>query len=135
MMFQALVDRLQFCRARAVGRNLPQNLISLILAAPLCVALFVHGSTKPSPPTPVITEKGINLDSLAVDSRKVALAWSTSDERIKPGAIFMVQRSTDGGANWHTVYATTESNAVINCFSVDRDTRWRIAVDAGEVEE
>ncbi len=133
MKFRALGSRLQFCRARFAGRKpKPSNLISFILAAPLCVALFVHGSTKPSP---VITEKGINLDSLAVDSRKVALSWSTKDERIKPGAIFMVQRSTDGGATWHTVYATTESNAVINCFSVDRDTRWRIAVDAGEVEE
>lgn len=107
------------------------RVIGVALAAPLCVALFVHGSTKPSP---VVTEEGIKMTKCAVNSQTVSLEWSTTDERITAGAVYMVQKSVEGG-DWATIYSTTETNATINCFSVDRDTRWRIAVDLGEVNE
>lgn len=105
--------------------------IGVALAAPLCVALFVHGSTKPSP---IVTEEGIKLSRVAVTATQVALEWSSTDERITAGVVYMVQKSVDGGP-WTTVYATTETNATFNCFTVDRDTRWRIAVDLGEIDE
>lgn len=106
--------------------------IGVALAAPLCVALFVHGSTKPSP---IVTEEGIKLSRVAVTATHVSLEWSSTDERITAGAVYKVQKSVDGGGSWMTVYATTETNATFNCFTVDRDTRWRIAVDLGEIEE
>ncbi len=113
------------------GRTRIDRLVGLALAAPLCVALFVHGSTKPEP---IVTEEGIKLSKLAVTSKRATLEWSSTDERIPAGAVYMVQKSVDGGT-WVTVYATTETNATFDCFTVDRDTRWRIAVDLGEIDE
>ncbi len=112
------------------GRTRIDRLVGLALAAPLCIALFVHGSTKPEP---IVTEEGIKLSKLAVTSKRATLEWSSTDERIPAGAVYMVQKSVDGGT-WVTVYATTETNATFDCFTVDRDTRWRIAVDLGEIE-
>ena len=81
-----------------------------------------------------VTEKGINLTKCEVDSKKVVLEWSTEDERIKPGAKFMIQASRDGSGVYETVATTTASNAVIPRFTVDKTHVWRIAVDAGEVQ-
>ena len=103
-------------------RKLLDRLIGLALVAPLCVALFVHGSTK------VVTEKGIRLTKCEVDANKATLEWSAEDSRIKPGATFKVQKSADG-KSWQTVATTTSTNAVVNGFTVDKDTLWRIAVD------
>ena len=83
--------------------------------------------------TKIVTEKGINLTKCEVDSKKVVLEWSTEDERIRPGAKFMIQASRDGSGAYETVATTTASNAVLPRFTVDRTHVWRIAVDAGEV--
>lgn len=95
------------------------------------VAATLYGGTKPSP---VVTEKGIRITECAVDSRRASLAWETTDGRIAEGATFMVQARRGDGA-WETMAETAASNVVIECFTVDRDTEWRIAVDAGEVSE
>lgn len=123
---RSLLDRL-------VGRSLLDRLGALVLAAPLCVALIVHGSTKPTPTPPIVTEEGIKLAKLIVDAKRATLEWSATDERIAAGAVYMVQKRVSGG-DWATVHSTTGTNAVIDCFTVDRDTSWRIAVDLGEVE-
>ena len=112
-------------------RSRIDRLVGFALAAPLCVALIVHGSTKPEP---IVTEEGIKLSKLIVDARRATLEWSSTDERITAGAVYMVQKSVDGGT-WVTVYSTTSTNATFDCFTVDRDTRWRIAVDLGEIDE
>ena len=124
---RSLIDRL-------LGRSLLDRLVSLALAAPLCVALIVHGSTKPTPTPPIVTEEGIKLTKLAVDAKRATLEWSSTDERIAEGAVYMVQKRVSGG-DWATVHSTTGTNAVIDCFTVDRDTSWRIAVDLGEIDE
>ena len=118
---------------RLVGRSLLDRLAGLALAAPLCVALIVHGSTKPTPTPSIVTEEGIKLTKLVVNAKEAALEWSSTDERITEGAVYMVQKRVSGG-DWATVHSTTGTNAVIDCFTVDRDTSWRIAVDLGEVE-
>ena len=123
---RSLIDRL-------LGRSLLDRLAGLALAAPLCVALIVHGSTKPTPNPPIVTEEGIKLTKLAVDAKEAALEWSSTDERIAAGAVYMVQKRVSGG-DWATVHSTTGTNAVIDCFTVDRDTSWRIAVDLGAIE-
>lgn len=84
--------------------------------------------------TKIVTAKGINLTKCEADSRKVALEWNTTDERIRPGAKFMVQAFREGSGRYETVATTTASNAVIPRFTVDRTHAWRIAVDAGEVQ-
>lgn len=84
--------------------------------------------------TKIVTEKGINLTKCEVDSKKVVVEWNTSDERIRPGAKFMVQAFREGGGGYETFATTTASNAVVPRFTVDRTHIWRIAVDAGEVQ-
>lgn len=94
----------------------------------LALATTAWGGTK------IVTEKGINLTKCEVDSKKVVLEWNTADERIGPGAKFMVQVHREGSGAYETVATTTASNAVIPRFTVDRTHVWRIAVDAGEVQ-
>lgn len=85
--------------------------------------------------TKIVTEKGINLTKCEVDSKKVVVEWNTSDERIRPGAKFMVQAFREGGSGYETFATTTASNAVIPRFTLDKTHVWRIAVDAGEVQD
>ena len=85
--------------------------------------------------TKIVTDKGINLTKCEVDAKKVVLEWNTADERIGPGAQFMVQALREGNGRYETLATTTASNAVIPRFTVDRTHVWRIAVDAGEVQE
>lgn len=85
--------------------------------------------------TKIVTEKGINLTKCKVDSKKVEVEWNTSDERIRPGAKFMVQAFREGGSGYETFATTTASNAVIPRFTLDKTHVWRIAVDAGEVQD
>lgn len=99
----------------------------------VALAILVLGTTAWGGPK-FVTEKGINLTKCEVDSKKVVLEWSTEDERIKPGAKFMIQASRDGSGVYETVATTTASNAVIPRFTVDKTHVWRIAVDAGEVQ-
>ncbi len=95
----------------------------------LAVVATGYGGTK------VITENGIDLTRCVVDAHKVILEWETTDERIKPGATFLVQAQREGEwARWETVETTTASNAVIPRFTVDRTHTWRVAVDLGEVQ-
>lgn len=94
----------------------------------LALATTAWGGTK------VVTDKGINLTKCEVDAKKVSLEWNTTDERIRPGAKFMVQALREGSGEYETVATTTASNAVIPRFTVDRTHTWRIAVDAGEVQ-
>lgn len=96
--------------------------------AVLALGTTVWGGTK------IVTAKGINLTKCEADSRKVALEWNTADERIGPGAKFMVQAFREGSGRYETVATTTASNAVVPRFTVDRTHAWRIAVDAGEVQ-
>ena len=84
--------------------------------------------------TKIVTDKGINLTKCEVDSKKVVLEWNTTDERIRPGAKFMVQCLREGSSAYDTVGTTTASNAVVPRFTLDRTHIWRIAVDAGEVQ-
>lgn len=94
----------------------------------LALVTTVWGGTK------IVTEKGINLTKCKADSKKVEVEWNTSDERIRPGAKFMVQAFREGGSGYETFATTTASNAVIPRFTVDKTHVWRIAVDAGEVQ-
>ena len=105
----------------------------LPLATTIVLALFSLGATARGG-RKVITETGINLTKCEVDAKKVVLEWSTEDERIRPGAKFMIQVSRDGRGVYETVATTTASNAVIPRFTVDKTHVWRIAVDAGEVQ-
>ena len=112
----------RMARGRVRGRANAGVLLFLALAA------TVWGGTK------VVTEEGIRLTKCEVDSKRVILGWETADERIKPGARFMVQARREGNWEFETVETTTASNAVIPRFTVDRTHVWRIAVDAGEVQ-
>ena len=103
-------------------------LATTIVLAFFSLAMTSRGGTK------VVTEKGINLTKCEVDAKKVSLEWNTTDERIRPGAKFMVQALREGSGEYETVATTTASNAVIPRFTVDRTHTWRIAVDAGEVQ-
>lgn len=94
----------------------------------LAIVTTVWGGTK------VVTVKGINLTKCKADSKKVEVEWNTSDERIRPGAKFMVQAFREGGSGYETFSTTTASNAVIPRFTLDKTHAWRIAVDAGEVQ-
>ena len=98
----------------------------------VALAILALGTTAWGGPK-IVTQKGINLTKCEVDSKKVVLEWSTEDERIRPGAKFMVQALREGSGAYETVATTTASNAVIPRFTVDRTHVWRIAVDAGEV--
>lgn len=95
----------------------------------LALGMIAYGGTK------IITAKGINLTKCKVDSKKVEVEWNTSDERIRPGAKFMVQAFREGGGGYETFATTTASNAVIPRFTLDKTHAWRIAVDAGEVQD
>ncbi len=99
----------------------------------VALAILALGTTAWGGPK-IVTQKGINLTKCEVDSKKVVLEWSTEDERIRPGAKFMVQTLREGSGAYETVATTTASNAVIPRFTVDKTHTWRIAVDAGEVQ-
>ena len=99
----------------------------------VALAILALGTTAWGGPK-IVTQKGINLTKCEVDSKKVVLEWSTEDERIRPGAKFMVQALREGSGAYETVATTTASNAVIPRFTVDKTHTWRIAVDAGEVQ-
>ena len=117
---------LAICR---IARRKRLSIATKIVLAFFSLEATARGGTK------VVTEKGINLTRCDVDSKKVVLEWDTTDERIKPGAKFMVQALREGGGAWETVATTTASNAVIQRFTVDKTHLWRIAVDAGEVQD
>ena len=112
---------------RMVRRNV-RSADKRVALAILALGTTAWGGTK------IVTEKGINLTKCEVDSKKVVLEWSTEDERIRPGAKFMVQALREGSGAYETVATTTASNAVIPRFTVDKTHVWRIAVDAGEVQ-
>lgn len=99
----------------------------------VALAILALGTTAWGGPK-IVTQKGINLTKCEVDSKKVVLEWSTEDERIRPGAKFMVQALREGSGAYETVATTTASNAVIPRFTVDKTHTWRITVDAGEVQ-
>lgn len=97
-----------------------------LLLAPFVVAMIVHGSTKPPP---VITEEGIRLTRCDVTSRRIDVAWESTDARIVPGeTVFCVQASFDG-APFRDVATTTNLSARILRFTVDRNALWRIRAD------
>ena len=97
-----------------------------LLLAPFAVAMFVYGSTKPPP---VITEEGIRLTRCDVTSRRIDVAWESTDARIVPGeTVFCVQASFDG-APFRDVATTTNLSARIMRFTVDRNALWRIRAD------
>ena len=112
---------------RMVRRKVRRPSARIALAI-LALGTIAWGGTK------IVTQKGINLTKCEADSKKVVLEWSTEDERIRPGAKFMIQASRDGRGVYETVATTTASNAVIPRFTVDKTHVWRIAVDAGEVQ-
>lgn len=112
---------------RIVRRKVRRTSAMIALAILACDTI-AWGGTK------IVTQKGINLTKCEADSKKVVLEWSTEDERIRPGAKFMIQASRDGSGVYETVATTTASNAVIPRFTVDKTHVWRIAVDAGEVQ-
>lgn len=112
---------------RVVRRKVCRPSARIALAL-LALGTIAWGGTK------IVTQKGINLTKCETDSKKVVLGWSTEDERIRPGAKFMIQASRDGRGVYETVATTTASNAVIPRFTVDKTHVWRIAVDAGEVQ-
>ena len=112
---------------RMVRRNV-RSADKRVALAILALGTTAWGGTK------IVTQKGINLTKCEADSKKVVLEWSTEDERIRPGAKFMIQASRDGRGVYETVATTTASNAVIPRFTVDKTHVWRIAVDAGEVQ-
>ena len=99
----------------------------------VALAILALGTTAWGGPK-FVTEKGINLTKCEADSKKVVLEWSTEDERIRPGAKFMIQASRDGRGVYETVATTTASNAVIPRLTVGKTHVWRMAVAAGEVQ-
>lgn len=112
---------------RVVRRKVRRPSARIALAI-LSLGTIAWGGTK------IVTQKGINLTKCEADPKKVVLEWSTSDERIKPGAKFMVQALREGSGAYETIATTTASNAVIPRFTVDKTHTWRIAVDADEVQ-
>lgn len=112
---------------RMAGRRVRSPATRAALAL-LALVTTTWGGTK------IVTDKGIGLTKCEVDAKKVVLEWSTADERIRPGAKFMVQCLREGSGAYETVGTTTASNAVVPRFTVDRTHVWRIAVDAGEVQ-
>ncbi len=112
---------------RMVRRKVRRPSARIALAI-LALGTIAWGGTK------IVTQKGINLTKCEADSKKVVLEWSTEDERIRPGAKFMIQASRDGRGVYETVATTTASNAVIPRFTVDKTHVWRIAVDADDVQ-
>ena len=112
---------------RMVSRKVRRPATRVALAF-LALGMIAYGGTK------IVTEKGINLTKCKADSKKVVVEWNTADERIRPGAKFMVQAFREGGSGYETFATTTASNAVIPRFTVDKTHVWRIAVDAGEVQ-
>lgn len=149
------VELIRIANADAVREAWQLVLVVVLMAAVLCAAVLaacrmargrVRGradraalallalGTTAWGGTKIVTEKGINMTKCEVDSKKVVLEWNTTDERIGPGAKFMVQVHRDGSGAYETVATTTSSNAVIPRFTVDRTHVWRIAVDAGEVQ-
>lgn len=112
---------------RMVSRKVRRPATRVALAF-LALGMIAYGGTK------IVTDKGINLTKCEVDSKKVVVEWNTADERIRPGAKFMVQAFREGNGRYETVATTTASNAVVPRFTVDRTHIWRIAVDAGEVQ-
>lgn len=98
----------------------------------VALAILALGTTAWGGPK-FVTEKGINLTKCEVDSKKVVLEWETTDDRIWPGAQFMVQTLREGSGEYETVATTTDQRAVVPRFTLDKTHSWRIVVDVGEV--
>lgn len=54
-------------------------------------AAFVHGSTKPDVPPPVVEEKGITITECAVNSQGLTVKWEAEDERIAGRTVFIIE--------------------------------------------
>ena len=55
-------------------------------------AAFVHGSTKPDVPPPVVEEKGITLTEQTVDAQGLTVKWESDDPRVEPGkTVFIIE--------------------------------------------
>lgn len=55
-------------------------------------AAFVHGSTKPPSPPPVVEEKGITLTGCFVNSQGLWIRWTAEDRRIEAGiTVFIIE--------------------------------------------
>lgn len=104
----------------------------LPLATTIMLALCSLGATKRGG-MKVVTEVGINLTKCEVDAKKVVLGWKTKDDRIGPGAEFMVQTLREGSSDYETVATTTNLNVVVQRFTLDKTHSWRIVVNVGEM--
>lgn len=131
------VARGNMARIAAFFRLHPANAILL----PIVATLIVHGSTKPPTPPPVIVEQGITLTRCDVTPERATLEWSTSDDRIEIGTdTFQVQRRSKafpfkgGWSPWETVGETTATNIVIEGWTLDKNTQYRIAVEKEAAE-
>lgn len=106
----------------------------VILFLPLLYALVLQGSTKPTPPPPIETEEGIRLTEVNAQRDSVSFKWESTDERIKKGAIFQIQRRykafpfLSGWSNWSTVKEVSANEATIKGFTWDKNNQYRIAV-------
>lgn len=103
----------------------------LPLATTIVLAFFSLGATARGG-TKVVTEIGIKLTKCEVDAKKVVLEWDTTDDRIGPGSQFMVQVLREGSGEYETVATTTDLNATVQRFTLDKTHSWRIVVNVGE---
>lgn len=103
--------------------------VSHLVLAPGVAALVAFGSTKPPVP-PVIVEKGIKLTKCEQTSRKIDFEWISEDDRIEPGAKYLVQELVDG--KWLTVAETTDQKYSLSGFTIDATRQYRIVSDVTE---
>lgn len=99
-----------------------------LFLAPCVAALYVYGSTKPTPVTPTV--RGITLGSPMETPSSVALEWKADEGReIKTNQLVRVYWR-DAYNPWTLAaegYGIT--NSVINGFFINRDTDWMVEVE------
>lgn len=124
LFFAAIASRLKwYTPLRKICSMAKRHPVDAVVVSVLASWLVAFGGTKGG----VI--RGITLDRVCESPDGVELSWTADDARITPGTVYLIQRRQSVFDEWETLARTTETNAVLDGFTLDRDYTYRIATE------
>lgn len=115
-------------RISSAARLVRRHPVQACVFAPLALALFVYGGTKPDPVTPQV--KGITLGEPMETPGRVDLAWEPDEgTEIRSNQLVRVYWRDANNPEWNlAAEGRGITNASVVGFFVNRDTDWMVVV-------